>query len=137
MIKDFLTKFGGISSKMALQLAYKDNVQKDEGNAGGYKQAAGAAYDAGNRGYAAEGADSFSNPRVWEAAGDRKAGYAEDGASGYGDFAGNTGRSGYADAAGNSGFAADKGFAEAAAGNDQYGAYGAQDSGFGKSYGGA
>ena len=35
MIKDFLTKFGGISSKMALQLAYKDNVQKDEGNVNG------------------------------------------------------------------------------------------------------
>ena len=36
MIKDFLAKFGGISSKMALQLAYKDNVQKDgEGNANG------------------------------------------------------------------------------------------------------
>mgnify|MGYP001364767672 CR=1 FL=1 len=31
MIKDFLAKFGGISSKMALQLAYKDNEQKDEG----------------------------------------------------------------------------------------------------------
>ena len=36
MIQDFLTKFGGISSKMALQLAYKDNVQKEEGgNANG------------------------------------------------------------------------------------------------------
>ena len=31
MIQDFLAKFGGISSKMALQLAYKDNLRKEEG----------------------------------------------------------------------------------------------------------
>ena len=30
MIQTFLTKFGGISSKMALQLAYKDGMQRGE-----------------------------------------------------------------------------------------------------------
>ena len=36
MIQNFLTKFGGISSKLALQLAYKDNAKNEkEKNADG------------------------------------------------------------------------------------------------------
>ena len=35
MIQNFLTKFGGISSKLALQLAYKDNADKMRDKEGG------------------------------------------------------------------------------------------------------
>ena len=34
MIQTFLAKFGGISSKMALQLAYKDDLRRNNGDGG-------------------------------------------------------------------------------------------------------